>query len=81
MATLFELDRRYKTEAQARVAAPYLAVSQWRVVKDNEWYRLQFTTDRPAAAMAKTFAKLYPGHTFRVLEADDEPQTYLTKTA
>jgi hypothetical protein len=72
MATLIELDRRYRSEKEALTFLPYLPAAAWLVVKGGDGYHhLQFTTDRPTAAMLKVFAKMYPTHTFRVLESDD----------
>jgi hypothetical protein len=73
MATLVQLDRRYRTEKEAIAFIPYLPCAQWRVVKEGSWLHLQFVTDRPGASILKAFAKLHPAHTYRVLESDDAP--------
>lgn len=74
MATLIELDRRYRTRAEALSLIPYLPCAAWRVVQTGQYFHLQFETDRPAASVLKAFSKIHPTHTFRVLEADDVPR-------
>ena len=70
MATLIELDRRYRTRGEALSHIPYLPCAAWAVVPSGLYFHLQFETDRPAESVLKAFAKLYPAHTYRVLEAD-----------
>lgn len=70
MATLIELDRRYRTRGEALTMIPFMPCAAWAVVQNGNYFHLQFETDRPAESVLRAFAKLYPAHTYRVLEAD-----------
>ena len=73
MATIFEFDQIYATEAEAARSIPHLGVGGWRVVEDRNGYGYRLTLEvgeRPLRLM-RLLQKEFPLLTFRIVQTNE----------